>query len=204
MLRKMSDAEATQPIHRLDARRGPGKRCSLLCPGPRHSTPAELPTGGWSFRLLSCRSSNGSGGKWSRPLGAWGRGRPGPRRNYLHAQFITPFASKLHVGVHYPHNPQLQPHSRLNRPAAAGSFERFSGALGAETWGACREPRGPAFTPHCAQANGGPWDHYSLSTQVVAICTAGAEDHMLTLRQLRSSVVEAARGEAPPERIEPE
>jgi len=76
MLRKMSDAEATQPIHRLDARRGPGKRCSLLCPGPRHSTPAELPTGGWSFRLLSCRSSNGSGGKWSRP---WGHGEGADR-----------------------------------------------------------------------------------------------------------------------------
>ena len=145
------------------ARCPPRTRKMMLRPLPRGHVTALQPCSRRAVGVSVCsvvRSRKGIGEKWSRPLGAWGRGWPGPRRSYVHTQYITPFASKQHVDVHYPHNPQLQPHSRLNRPAAAGSFERFSGALGAETWGACRDPRGPAFTPHCAQANRGPWDHY--------------------------------------------
>ena len=41
------------------------------------------------------------------------------------------------------------PSAWLNRPAAAGSVERFSGALGAETWGACATPMGQP-SPHIA------------------------------------------------------
>ena len=171
-------------------------------PGPRHGNPAELPTGGWNFRLLSCEdrakeSEKNGPGPWGHGEGAGRDHAAAPcggnlSRHLRRSSTSTFIIPTIHSFSHIPGSIGRPPRAALS--AFLGHLARRLGARVATPVG---QPH-PTLRPSQWRSVG------SLSTQVVAIRTAGAEDHTLTLRRLRSSVVEAPRGEAPPERIEPE